>query len=517
MTEKEFYTEDFEQMLKEKADQFSMYPSKRVWYSIYNNLHPGRRWPSVAICLFLISSLMFIGYLNSGDSSITRQINNNSVNENSLTTNGNKTISNKKYTAPAIEKAQKNMPAYYNNVFKDVLSLEKDFFLYTVVRSNRPDYMNINYSTAVEDTKATDNTSSINNNEDIIQSIKTYITSNQIFADIAVFNNKNKVAFSKSNNNELIEPVSTDEVKTAATQKNTPSSFTNSDIKNEPAKFNETDKKINPEVKLLANLNSINDEKAWIENFTSENKPRHNKSKGRWDYKVYITPAVNYRKLTINSNGSGTPLANSDINSLIKQKPGFGFEAGAGFSYTLAKKLRFITGLQFNYTNYNIHADETNHPIVTSVLLNNPYTGFSFVAARTTTTSNTFNSAAIKPVTLHNKTYQLSIPLGIAYKLSTKENVDWFAGVSAQPTYIFGGKANLISSDLKTYVSEPSSIRSWNLNLGFETYMNFKLGAYHLQVGPQVRYQVNSTYKKSVALVEKPYAVGLKFGLTKGF
>jgi hypothetical protein len=55
------------------------------------------------------------------------------------------------------------------------------------------------------------------------------------------------------------------------------------------------------------------------------------------------------------------------------------------------------------------------------------------------------------------------------------------------------------------------------LNLGFETYMNFKLGTYNLQVGPQVRYQVNSTYKKDVALIEKPYAIGLKFGLTKGF
>ena len=38
--EKEFYTDEFEQLLKEKADQFRMYPSKRVWHSIYNNLHP---------------------------------------------------------------------------------------------------------------------------------------------------------------------------------------------------------------------------------------------------------------------------------------------------------------------------------------------------------------------------------------------------------------------------------------------------------------------------------------------
>ncbi|MBK6634098.1 MAG: hypothetical protein IPG38_07055 [Chitinophagaceae bacterium] len=123
----------------------------------------------------------------------------------------------------------------------------------------------------------------------------------------------------------------------------------------------------------------------------------------------------------------------------------------------------------------------------------------------------------MQPVTLHNRTYQISLPVGLAYKLSSQDNVDWFAGASVQPTYVFGGNAHIISSDLKSYISDPSSISTWNLNLGFETYMNFKLGAYQLQVGPQVRYQVYSTYRKNVALIEKPYAVGLKLGLSKGF
>ena len=123
----------------------------------------------------------------------------------------------------------------------------------------------------------------------------------------------------------------------------------------------------------------------------------------------------------------------------------------------------------------------------------------------------------MQPIKLHNRTYQISIPVGFAYKLSGVKNVDWFAGASVQPTYVFAGNAHLLSSDLKSYVSDPSSMSTLNLNWGFETYMNFKLGGYNLQVGPQVRYQVYSTYGKDVALIEKPYAVGLKFGLTKGF
>jgi hypothetical protein len=364
------------------------------------------------------------------------------------------------------------------------------------------------------DTKITADKPLTTDNGDLIQVVDTYIKSNKIFADVAAVNKKNKPAVSKSSTagtDDLYihDGLPNDINTTAAGAELSLNPATNTEDKKDEkaALVNNT----------TAEKNALNEQKAWMENFASENKKPRNKSKGRLAYQVYITPAVNYRQLSTNSNGSRTPLANSDINSSIKQKPGFGFEAGAGLSYALAKKLRFNTGVQFNYTNYNIHADQTNHPILTTVLLNNPNTGYSFVAPRTTTTSNSFNDAALQPVTLHNRTYQLSVPIGVGYKISSKDNVDWFAGVSVQPTYVFGGKANIISSDLKSYVSEPSSIRTWNLNLGFETHMNFKLGSYDLQVGPQVRYQVNSTYKKSVALVEKPYAIGLRFGLTKGF
>lgn len=63
--EEKFYLDDFELSLKEHADQFKMAPTKRVWHGIYNDLHPGRRWPSVMISLLLIFSTVFVGYINS--------------------------------------------------------------------------------------------------------------------------------------------------------------------------------------------------------------------------------------------------------------------------------------------------------------------------------------------------------------------------------------------------------------------------------------------------------------------
>jgi len=58
----------FENALKEHADKFQMTPSKKVWHGIYNDLHPGKRWPSVTMSLLLVFSLVVIGHLNTNNS-----------------------------------------------------------------------------------------------------------------------------------------------------------------------------------------------------------------------------------------------------------------------------------------------------------------------------------------------------------------------------------------------------------------------------------------------------------------
>lgn len=517
--ENEFYEDDFEQLLKEKADQFSMYPSKRVWHSIYNNLHPSRRWPSVVISLFLISSLMFIGYLNTGENSITSQINNNTFNqageEKGSEIHVTKKISKiqvSPYSATNRDAAVKQ----YNNAFEDVITNETDFYTYTIVKSNRPvppPAGNANGNVIADAVVAAPN------NQDIIQIVDAYIKSNKIFSDIAANNKKNKNQVRSPGKNAAAdnsEEMMNDIASTAViSSSKTTSETSHADLD----KLAATDVKKSVTTKNAAEKGMLTtEEKAWIENYAMQHKPAAKKWKGRLGYQVYATPAVNYRKLTTKTKYSTTAFADGDINNSISQKPGVGIEAGVGLNYAFAKNLQLKGSIQFNYTNYNIDAAKNNHPIQTNILLNDPASGLSYASSRVSTTSNAYNAvSAATPVTLHNTTYQISVPVGFAYKLSSKNNVDWFAGASVQPSYIFGGNAHIISSDLKNYVSEPSSIRSWNVNLGFETYMNFKVGTYNLQVGPQVRYQVNSTYKRNVALVEKPYAVGLKFGLSKGF
>lgn len=493
--ETNFYTDEFEQLIKEKADQFRMYPSRRVWHSIYNNLHPSRRWPSFAMSIFLITSLLLIGHLNTSDNVVNNKFAGNSPSDQA----DDNTLINKK-------------PLSFNNTLSFTGTNSESLSV-----SEKPNDLSADNSSSSK--YFTDNNTNI-----IVPVLDNYINTNQLFTDVAAVNEKNNPKTANSVSASVSIPSNTEYDETAFNSKGITIAGTKQATPDQP-QSQQPDKLITEKENAALNSplsaetnSSVLDEKAWIENFALHNTPPRNKLKGRLDFEFYATPAVNYRKLTTESKGSTAPFATTgDINRSISQRPGLGIEAGMGLSYSFAKNLRLKAGVQFNYTNYNINADKTNHPIITTVLYIDPNTGYSYPVARTSTISNAYDANALQPVTLHNRTYQISIPVGLAYKLSSHKNVEWFAGATVQPSYIFGGNAHLISADLKSYVSEPGSIRNWNLNLGFETYMSYKLGAYSLRVGPQLRYQVYSTYRKDVSLIEKPYAVGLKFGIVKGF
>lgn len=519
--ERIFYNDEFEQLLKEKADQFRMYPSKRVWHSIYNNLHPSRRWPSAAMSLLLIITLHLTGYLNTNDTNINNQFIGN-------THTGNNINISSHNTAQKTE-AQRQV---FTNTKQQSPNTGLDYAAKALVTNESETSVNTDVSTVDQGIVAQNNAetekfyqenkvSPIPDNN-IVQAIDAYIKTNQVFTDAADANKKVKLKASSPSIDNITEEETPGEngknktgtgMSSPKNEFNTPANSSGTDKLAPGDKTPIVKKDITPNDKSLAS-----EEKAWIEDFAFHNKPQGKKWKGKLDLEFYATPAVNYRKLTTASKGSTAPFATTgDINQFISQKPGLGIESGIDLSYAFTKNLRLKTGVQFNYTNYNINADQTNHPVLTTVLLNDPITGYSYLASRTSTISNSYNSSALQPVVLHNRTYQISIPVGLAYKLSSTKNVDWFAGASVEPTYVFGGKAHLISSDLKSYVYEPSSIRNWNLGFGFETYMSYKLGAYNLQVGPRVRFQAYSTYQRHVALIEKPYAVGLKVGIVKGF
>ncbi|MEO7959923.1 MAG: hypothetical protein ABIR19_00155, partial [Ginsengibacter sp.] len=68
--EDKFYLDDFELSLQEQVNQFEMVPTRKVWHGIYNDLHPGNRWPSVMMTFLLVASIVFVGYLNTKSSNL---------------------------------------------------------------------------------------------------------------------------------------------------------------------------------------------------------------------------------------------------------------------------------------------------------------------------------------------------------------------------------------------------------------------------------------------------------------
>lgn len=509
--ERRIYTDNFEQLLKEKSDEFRMYPSKRVWHSIYNDLHPGRRWPSIAMSMLLIIALLLIGYLNTGNNNGAKNIAGNNISTNG---SGNNTTGNVKTQNIRLATGNSQQPDNLGITQTGNTIAAPDNADNSPVMNTSGNDANNNYSSAGK--------GSLAKNDGLVESLDNYIRSNHLLNDVALLNKKNSLkagsnpSSNVTNSGELTNENITTENKVIL--KNIPG-ILNTKEESKTLTFTE-----DPAIKnnTTGNKKLISpEEKAWMEDYALHNKPGRQKWKDRVAMEIYATPNFGYRSL--NSNIKNDALANNltagassgaPVDNAINQKPGLGLEAGVGFAYSLTKNFLVKAGVQLNYTNYSIKADQTNHPVLTTLLMNDQNNGNPYLAARTSTLSN---SSGLQPVTLHNKTYQFSLPVGIALKLAGNNNMGWYVGASLQPTFVMGGTANLISSDYKNYISDPSLLRRWNMNTGVETYVNYKLGGYTLQAGPQFRYQLLSTYDKKYTFNENLYNLGLKVGVVKSF
>jgi hypothetical protein len=66
-SEPSYNDNSFEKWLKHHTDDFVLYPKKKVWYSIYNNIHPARKWPSIGTSIILLACLFWLGATNTGN------------------------------------------------------------------------------------------------------------------------------------------------------------------------------------------------------------------------------------------------------------------------------------------------------------------------------------------------------------------------------------------------------------------------------------------------------------------
>jgi len=455
--EREFYTTDFENLLKENADQFKLTPSKKVWHGIYNDLHPGRRWPSAVMSLAFIFSLVIIGHLNTQQS------------QHSYLTNLQKNSQSQKGTL--LQQASNNGDNNDNPVNKV---------------SQRSVSVQANKTDEKPSAVTLENVIPFNNSE--LTSIqKKYepgiMGTGDRIKDLAIktdLKNVNKLS------NEFSDKVVTpDNLINTMTDVASEATTTNDDfVKNNAANFKES-----RTLKTATQMQPVH---------VPILKVRRN-SKVSWNY--YLSPFVSYRAY---SKQDG--ILKSDVN----QHPSAGLEAGSAMKYSLTKKLKFISGFQVNYSEYTIQANNI-HPVMATLLLYNkegvPYSisSISFYG----------NGPGSAPVNLHNYSFQVSLPVGFEYKLAGNNDIQLNAFTTFQPLFVVDNRAYILSTDKKNYITQASLSHRWNMSSNFGTFISFNSNKFNWQIGPQVYYQLFSSYSSAYPLREHFIDYGIRLGISK--
>ena len=427
---------EFEQFLKENADNHRLYPADSVWESIHARLHPKKRWPLTALLLlaFTTGSITWFGPGERSIESVRR--------------------TDKVEAAASIAK-QSDAPDFAFDFTQELTSSEAETEVATLAKTDA-------FSVAPTE----------------VPNESSPIPASQIEPAITAIE-----APAKTNNEGTAIAETAASVSTTAITPNEPSYPLS------------------------------------IESVTNSYQRQKHSPRFRWQ--LHFTPTVSYRSLKEDQkfiaqarmNLSAAPLAaTTELSNVINHRPDLGMQLGLLGTYPLGKRLDLIAGLQFNVSKYDIKA--FNYPTeVATIALVNAWGGPTAVTTVTSFRSNGFMS---KASWLRNYYYSLSAPVGLEWRILGKKQNHWGFSTTVQPTYMVGNRSYIISMDYQNYAEVPYLINKWNLNVGLETYAKFSVGNTDFRVGPQVRYQLFSSFKKGYPVSEHLYDFGVKLGIMLG-
>jgi hypothetical protein len=242
------------------------------------------------------------------------------------------------------------------------------------------------------------------------------------------------------------------------------------------------------------------------------------KSSSRFDFRFYLTPSISYRRLDEHSTQKALSKTETstlesnykvDPSQAINHTPAMGFETGVGLGYKLNKKFTLTSGLQFNISQYKINA----------FLYKDEPTSFTLDEGNFASTVNTVSSLrsipGSEPLTIKNRYYQISMPIGLDWQIMNRSKLTWGLAGSLQPTYTFDKQPLIITSNYKNYADGSPYVRNWNVNANLETYLGYTTGSYRWQVGPQVRYQLLPSLADRYPNREYLVNYGVKVGVVK--
>lgn len=497
-----FDMDNFEQSLKQHADEFSMIPSKRVWNGVYNSLHPGSKWPSLTMLLFFLLTLVGIGPLNNSgkDFTLTTLPDNN---QQSYADEGERSLFNLK-TLPENEqlssqiKSSGKVISLKNKTEENIShtnSEPKD--ISPSIANDEPTPQNI----AVIKKEQVE---MVIPNDDFHEKSLENIP-NTIIVNISDYN-KNQMATSKVIQPEFEKSLQIDQFE----QKNNISSQNQKSL---------TLLKINPVKPLLNKIENNKPESEFNapnELIKSSTEVKKQNSKTTWIF--FVTPSVTTTYFTgkdienYNTPVNTSPLIvnPNQLKNSMRFNARLGLNVGTEMNYSFSEGWEIVTGAQISYSGYNILAHKV-HPTFSYLYLKDDPNSISPHKYITYYGSG----LGLDEVVLHNKSLQLSIPLGIKHSVWKNNNMEIKIGTSVQPSVLLSGQAYILSTDGRNYVQDDELLRTVNLIGELNSSISFQGDKVKWHVGPVVRYQALSTYRKNYPVSEHLIDYGIRIGISK--
>ncbi|WP_276499948.1 hypothetical protein [Terrimonas pollutisoli] len=451
--ENSYNDKEFEHYIKESADQYRMFPSEKVWEGVNNALHTRRKWYGFWLGVLLL--------LTGG--AVTWVMTTHPVSgKNGTAFNNNLPVTN----IPAEKVEPKNI--------EDLLPF--------AAKETSP----------LIDSK---NEGSFSSFSPVVLSEIEGISVDEVLIDPVLIERPVKSGQHSTFTNINIHPVASFEIARL------------------PEINHLSDAKTIPEALIKTPGQTESYAPYTIESVINSYKYKKPSKKISWQ--LFVTPTISYRRLSVNKSvdnpsSSNYPFAYlQDVNSAVTHKPDLGLQIGFSGRYPITKGLKVRGGLQFNINRYDIKAYAFNGEVATIDL-----NGGNGSNSTISTWTYYRNYAGYKSDWLKNFYFSVSTPIGIEMKLAGNEKTSVGVAGTIQPTYVLNDRAYLISTDYKNYAEVPRLIRHVNLSTGFETFVNYTSGKTKWQIGPQVRYQILSSFHNTYPIKENLFDFGLKVGVT---
>lgn len=461
---------EFERTLKEYADQFFLIPSEKVWKSIYNDIHPGSKWPSLAAGLFMVLTLFWVGRVN-----------------------------NRQFPVVNPTKVSSLLSETDN---KDLMKLE------TTVISGTPQILS-------KENAEKDNSISISNQKmpryllrSEIEGTATREIAPPVSAGIKQDNNQD--------NNISAPPaagIAEDEVDIDLHKYTKAGKNLSYKINDEPVPgIAEAPFKLQMKVPAIqTGRSSKRIGKSGTKDLSAKITINSNK-RNRLELEYFIAPTLSNVVFSGNNlNKSSASVTNSllsthNVNKTVK----IGVILGTNLYYKLTNRLSVVSGLHLVHTGYDIYSDAEYPKMKSLTFMDKSGRIFS-----KNYISYYGNDRKRSDMNITNFNWQLAVPVGAEMDIASVGPLDLGVISTFEPFVILGGRAYLLTGDASGFVTDPNLVRKFNANVNFGTMVKFSGKYMNWRIGPTIRYQLISTYNHIYPVKEHFINYGLHVGVSK--